>query len=495
MRSRTSIPNRAACPRAGLLRLLADSQRGFTIIEVVVSALIVASVAGAAATALIATSRMSGDQRRRSQADQIAQQDQERLRGMSIKALSGFTETRVVDEAGKTPVTGYQGTKFTVHSTGRYLSSAGGSSCSSSGSGAAAYVLIRSEVNWQSNLKTGDVSNVASWAANSIRPPISQESLITPAAGGTLLVNVVDQDNQPLSNVTVDLFGPKESQSAVTGSEGCIIIGALSPTGYYVGAKRTGYVDANGNDWPFGGASVSQTGTSFPTPNPFKLGWAGSITAEFKTTVGTTLIDQKAPSISWQDNQSGMSASQNVVPGTVPTTPIPTPVKLFPFNNGTPGVYTSNYTVWAGSCDAARPPIGQETFATVGPGGTPTLLDGAGIKVPALVVKVSYPTAGTHVTPNHIQLKNSCNQKWTATGADIRPTADANFGTRGHLAFPGQPYGTYTICAAYDPPGSTPMKQATVSGVANTNFAAGNPTAAGQAITITDATNGSCNLP
>ena len=483
MRSHTPCKSsRAARRRSGLLRMLADSQAGFTIIEVVVASVMLTLMAGAVATALISTADFSGDQRRRSQADEIAQQDQERLKGMTIKALSGLSQQRCVSDAGAVvvangPCTG-AGNNYTVTSTGKFLSNTGTSSCASSGAGAAAYVLIHSEVDWTGN----------------VRPPVSQESLITPRPGGTILADVIDQDSNPLQGATVTVYhDSKDTASATTNGEGCAIFTSLGSPAYFVFASKSGYVSPDGVDYVVGGTSVS-TGTSFPVPNPLQIGQAGAVTANFTTTVGgTTYSGQTAPSIAWFN--AGMSASKNFTPSTVPSATISSQPKLFPFNNGTAGVYTDNYTVWAGKCDAAKPPsspAGSQSFATVAPGAT-AVLDGTAppgqpqVKEPGLILKVTY--AGSPVTPDHIELKDSCNQIWFPD----RRIGDPN-SALGQLKYPGQPYGTYTVCADYDPPGSTPRKQMTVSGVANTNLSAGNPTASGQTIAITGTTNGLCAL-
>ena len=257
---------------------------------------------------LVVTATVSGDQRRRSQADEVAQQDQERVKGMAIKQLAGLDQTRTVGP--------YDGAISHPGSQGQFLSTTGASSCATSGTGAAAYVRITSTVNWQANMKPGgDVNNVTSWAANSIRPPVKAETLITPRAGGTPLVKVQDQDgggNVPGATITV--YGSKETESDDTSSEGCVVFGGLVTGGYYIGALKSGYVDPNGNANPFTGATAGNGTTS---PTPFQYGPAGSVTANFKTTVaGTTYTGQKAPSISW--SAPGMTASQTAAPTTVP---------------------------------------------------------------------------------------------------------------------------------------------------------------------------------
>ncbi len=470
--------------RSGLLRMLADTQTGFTIIEVLVASIMVTLMAGGVATALISTATVSGDQRRRSQANEIAQQDQERMKGMSIKMLQALKETRTVGP--------YDGTTYSVYSTGQFLSNTGNASCSTAGTAAAAFVRITSTVNWSGNMKTGaDINDVNSWTANSIRPPIKQESLIAPRTGGTLLVGVNDQEGAPVGGATINIFGSKESETADTSSEGCAVFGGLVPGGYYIGAQKAGHVDPNGNDYPFTGATA---GSGTATPTPFKMGPAGNVTASFQTTIaGTTYTGQKAPSISWFN--AGMDlGSKNFTPPTFPSTPItPSPARMFPFKDPTTG-YNNNYTVWAGMCDAAKPPSTPSSnlsLASVYPS-TTAVLDGTSqprVKEPGLIVKVTY--AGSAVTPDHIQLKDSCGQRWFS---DVRPGDPNN--ALGQLNFPGQPYGTYSVCADYDPPGATPRKQFTVNSVANTNLTLGNPTPSGQTVAITSTTgDGLCAIP
>ena len=469
MRKTSSRTSNRAHRRGGVLRMLGDGQTGFTIIEVVVASLMVAMMAGAVATALLSTAAVSGDQRRRSQADELAQQDQERMKGMSIKQLQGYDATQTLGP--------YDGTSYVVHSTGQFLSAAGNPSCTSSDTAAAAYVRITSTVNWADNMKgSADVNNVSGWSANSVRPPIKQESLITPRTGGTLLVNVNDQNNVPVPGAQVDIFGPKESETSLTSAEGCAVFGGIKQTGYYVGAKKSGYVDKDGNDYPFTGATAG-SGTTVATP--FKMGPAGSVTANFKTTInGSTIGGQKAPSISWHN--PGMTASRNAAPATVPNTTVstPSPADLFPFNNGTSGVYTNNYVVWAGSCDETRPLAANSSYATVSPS-TTALLNGTSqpqVQMPALNLQVQWrpnsTTAYATVVPAHIELTDACAETWFA---DVRSTTSS---TLGSLNFPGQPYAPttptsslLTVCADYRVNSTSPYYKAT-STTANNNFTA-----------------------
>src|ERR1700685_3896197 len=79
------------------MRRLAGSEQGFTIIEMIVSALMVAVIAGGLTLALVGSAHLPGQQRDQSEADALAQQDQERLKGMSSEELGSLdTATRQV---------------------------------------------------------------------------------------------------------------------------------------------------------------------------------------------------------------------------------------------------------------------------------------------------------------------------------------------------------------------------------------------------------------
>src|SRR3954451_18744486 len=71
-------------------------QGGFALIEVVVSAALLLVVAGGVLAGIEGPSRISGKNDLRSQATDLAQQDQERLRGMSFTSLVGYTATTPV---------------------------------------------------------------------------------------------------------------------------------------------------------------------------------------------------------------------------------------------------------------------------------------------------------------------------------------------------------------------------------------------------------------
>ena len=156
-----SIRPRAAQP--GRAPLFGRSDAGATIIEVLVTALITVLIASATAAALITGTHFSGDQRSRSQANALAQQDQERLKGLSDEQLSGINQTRTV--------TYPNGNSFTVTSVASFLDSTGASSCTSTG---VAYYKINSTVSWTENYTSRPAT-------------VTDESLLSRPVGGDLL--------------------------------------------------------------------------------------------------------------------------------------------------------------------------------------------------------------------------------------------------------------------------------------------------------------------
>src|SRR5581483_2099218 len=146
------------------------------------------------------------------------------------------------------------GTVYTITSTAQFLNSTGGSSCGSSGSGAAAYYRT--------------VSQVTNWAAgNNGRPAVIEASVITPPVGGTLLTQVVDQTGTALSGVSVSASGP-DVVSGTTDANGCATFAGLTAGSYTVTVTDAGFVDVTGDTSPINrSATVTSTGTSSPSGN------------------------------------------------------------------------------------------------------------------------------------------------------------------------------------------------------------------------------------
>lgn len=426
-----------APPRVAARCAVPRSDAGFTLIEVLVTALIVILLASATATALISTSHASGDQRAHAQADAIASQDQERLRGLSDAQLNGLDQPRSETVSGNT---------FSVTSTATYLDTAGSNTCTSS---AVAYYRTTSTVTWTAAFKSQPDT-------------VSVESLLSRPVGGGLLVQVKDQTAQWLSGVSVGAVGP-DRQTATTDANGCVLFAGLAPGGYVATLGRPGYVDQDGNSAPTATATVTGTGVQSPSSLPIYMAQAGSLVGAFTTS--TTTVGGEADGISWSGSgttPAAMSTGFQTAPSSVPSAPATTLTSgsLFPFYRsvGTIG-YTNNYVVWGGRCVGQQPPTGY-TPATVNPGQAGQAVS---VQEPLLSVgSVKVLGSATAVKPADVKLtftSTNCTDTWVPT---ITPAA--TMPKTGWLANPGQPYApasTLSVCADYNQAGTYYMGSVT----------------------------------
>lgn len=430
-------------------RVCAGAEAGFTLIEIMASALIIVVIAAGVAQALISGAHLSGYQKNRSQADQVAQQDQERLRGMSAKQLSSLATAQTYAVTQGT-------TNYTVSSQASLLSSSGSTSCTSTGASAVAYYRTVS---------------TASWKDNGGSHSVTEDSIITPPAGGELLAQVDDQTGNPLSGVTITATGQStggDQESGSSDSNGCVIFTGLASDTYSVSFNSTGYVDKDGNSPLTDTATVSDSGTARPTNNIEYMGQAGTISAYFSTqaytsssstTVGT-VSNQVSPNVSYYGAGATQSMSSMPTVSNSSGATSYTLTNLYPFYfSGSSNNYTSNYHVWNGACRQEEPPSAYDT-ANVSPGSSQTLI----VQEPAL--NLTFNWSGSRATPAHVSIKfastsgTSCTDTWHETIA-----SGASTSTNGVLAYPGVPYastattgstasasgqtGTLTVCADY----------------------------------------------
>jgi prepilin-type N-terminal cleavage/methylation domain-containing protein len=405
---------------AGVTRRLIDrgrAQHGFTLIEVLVSALIVTLIAGAVAGGLMANVKATGDQHRRTEAQALAEQDQERLKGFSSEQLDNLSQTYTSTQDNY---------KFTVSSRAWYLNSTTGASCTSAAGAGATYFKTISTVTWTG--PTGAVSTLA-----------TDESVITPPAGGSILAQFHDQTTAPLSGVSVGASGP-ESDAATSDANGCTIFTGLDTGDYNLAFTDNGYVDPNGNASPLADTTtVASTGIATPSKgNPIEMGQGGGIGAKFVIDgTGSPGTPFGAPALSWYGSGGGYSMSdfrKNDPTGSSMYTALPTttvaaanqagasPGGLFPFASLNPTSYTNNYQLWAGTCRQEEPPAGIDA-STVAPGSIQTQ---QAVTAPAVDVNVTYKQqSGTviQVAPTDVKFSYASTSGTTCTDAWSESTA------------------------------------------------------------------------
>ncbi len=122
-------------------RVDAASEAGFTIIEVMVTAVVVVLVMIATFGALESAGRTTAEQRHHAESYAVAQKDQARLRSLQISELADIDETTTVNAGGA---------EYTVHSTAQFVNDATGTASCDEGSNTSDYISITSTVSWPS---------------------------------------------------------------------------------------------------------------------------------------------------------------------------------------------------------------------------------------------------------------------------------------------------------------------------------------------------------
>jgi hypothetical protein len=387
------------------------------LIELVISAALLILVIVGVAIGFDTAGQITGYEQQRSEANALAQQDQNRLRALTIFQLSGLTQTQTVTEGT---------TQFTITSTGQFESQAtGSSSCSANGN--ADYVLASSTVTWGGN-SGGSHSVTAS-------------SIVTPQPGGALIVQVVNGQGVGVNSMSVTATGP-QNLSSTTAANGCAIFAGLLGGTYNVTVSQPGYVDKDGNTSPPVNQQAQTVIETSSAVKVFQFDLGGSITMTFTTIPYggtqpvTTSGDQFAifnnnmtyPGFRWAgavgSYQSGVTATA-----------------MFPFS--------SAYTVYAGSCTANDPRTyhAHSTTALVPAGG------GANVQfqLPPLYLTVYSGTPqlpGPPLVNAHVVVTDQgCGGSPPSAGG--LPLIKRSFITSssGQLANPGLPFGNYTVCA------------------------------------------------
>jgi Tfp pilus assembly protein PilV len=425
------------------------AQEGDTMIEVVVAALLVALIAAAVLNGYAGVARLSGAQRLRAEAGSLAQQDQERLRGLTISQLTTTGSSGVGNQSATDVV---NGTTYTVTSTARYVSGSTGTAACTNGqaTGTADEIAITSTVTWGTD--------------NNGRAPVIIHGVVTPSVGGALIASASTLQGTtgltgPLAGVGVAVAGPSVPPALITDTTGCAVFGSLAGGTYTVTfTPPTNYVDLNGNTTlPTQSPTVTNTQTAGATVGPLAL--AGSAQACFVSNWTTSTVftpSSTCPYVAsggwtpgtadtWILAGGGMTAASRVF-GTdstptnnTYTTLVATPQTLFPTT-------TTNYVAYAGGCSAGDFPTaaGQESIGVTSGATTSVVLP-----EPAMIVKVysGTNTSSALITGNPLVTVTDVG---CANNKDY-PPSQIPTSTQGALVTPGMPYETsYTVCASYN---------------------------------------------
>ena len=468
--------------RPGAARRLRSEQSGFTIIEVLVAALILAIVSAGAAVAFVGAIGTSGIQRNRTAAEALAQQNASRLRGYTINQLANLNTTL-------NPVT-IDGTSYTVQEKANFVSDGSGTpSCTNP---SADYLQTTSIVSWQ-----GEPVGVN---------PVTVTGLLTPTAGqisssaGVLAVQVQGPSpgNTPFVGmpVSVSLVGGNTTVAGVTAANGCVLFADLPVGNYSVSVipASGSYVDA-GSDQSVTASSPDtatvavSSGSTAASAQSFVLATPGSATFTFAdqwptgvAPTGTYVPVSTAPSVVLASGNLTTTPSYVVCSNQDSACPAVGKADTSWGSTawaGSPGSFTAtplapySYNTYAGLCQLDDPTTsgygGAYTVANVTAGANPTV---GPIKLPSMVIRLWNGTgiSGAPGTPilkgTQIALPAGAKLVVTDTGCgepfvgnvavpagdsylpiDSNPLLNATSpNDTGLLGDPGMPYGKYTIC-------------------------------------------------
>jgi prepilin-type N-terminal cleavage/methylation domain-containing protein len=349
------------------LTLIGRDQRGFALVEVLVSAVLLLMVSAGVYTAFAAGTRSTAQERHRARANNLAEQELERVRSLRIADLTTLNRTSYMLEDGSSasscPATSTQ-TCYTITSQSQFLTETATTSTCASGTGSRDYLQLTVSV---------------SWTGMGPLHPVTATTIVSPPSGslvpnsGSLLVAVDDSNSNGIPGVTLTGSGAG-SFTGTTGPTGCVLWRNL-PAGTYTmtaSGAASGMVDPDGNAPAPQTVSIVDTATANVN---LQYDRPGGLTVAFTTqNYSGTVVNSTADGISAFN--TGMSQWKTF--SAANSSSITTPQVLFPFAS------PSAYAVYAGQCPSNNP--------------DPT---GAGVN-PLGFANVVVPPAGTGLTPDNV---------------------------------------------------------------------------------------------
>jgi hypothetical protein len=406
--------------------------------EVIVSAAVLLLVVASVLKVLDGSSATVAANKGRTVAANLAQEDQERLKGLAVTALSNLRETRTVTVGGA---------PYKVVSRAQWVSDEAGEALSCTTSGSADYVQLSSTV-------TSDTV-VGRQVA-----PVQLDSIVAPPVGaydgerGTLAVKVSDRAGSPVRNAGVTISGAG-SGSDTTNDAGCAVFGKIPSGTYQVRLAELGWTGIAGTSVVTVPATVV---AGKLTTAPVLYDRASQISVAFDTKVGPA-APQAATSTSLTAANAGIQPAGVRVFQPAPIGPRATidATPLYPFADG--------YALFSGSCAANDPSRyvngyygSAPGFFTPVPGATAPRVT---LREPALNFQVI--RGGNRATA---PVFSSTQSRVVITPEDSgcsEKIVQSPLSPAGGLSEPGVPFGTYTICV------DDGQRKTTVTGVANTN--------------------------
>ncbi len=390
--------------------------RGFMIIEVLVSALILIMASLAVFSALDNADKAAGQQQRRAVSANWAQSEIERIRSMPVEDIEAMKGVRTVER---------DKIKYFITTTAKWISDGGDEPKCTSRTGGLDYLRLTVSISWENMGQS---------------KPVSFTSLVTPTAGaggdnGSLSVRLINRNAGPVAGVPITLDGPV-SMTQTTNANGCVIFAFVPESlDYEVRFQRVGYVNQRSVN------NVSDTPVTVTARTTTKLEYmydsGGFTLANFKTRSNgptSALVDSTPPAI--QMFHVGQGPEEGI---TVPLSGNQSSwngagVPWFPF--------TTPYSIYGGNCNKNSPPDTAAGGAlTRNVNITPLATQNAGqVQLPALGVQVKTGTLaapGANLSGATVVVDANCGSNWL-----LGPT-----NSNGSLDDPGVPYSVNTkVC-------------------------------------------------
>jgi Tfp pilus assembly protein PilV len=493
-RSLTGVLARGGARARGALRAGGESlapERGDTLIEVIISALLVGLIVVGTLSGFSDVDRVSADQRNHNEATVLANESQEQLRSDPADTFD-TSENNFEHTYTKT----VNGTTFTISQKASFLNETGTST-----------VCNATESKRQESNSLRITSSVT-WPQLKKRLPVTESSTVTPPTGSALEVDIGNYPTPTAgipgvkTNIT---FTPVETTSTdteegTTGTTGCFVFGAIPATSAIVEiVEKPGLVDVSGaTKFPTKEATIAP---NYTTHYPVTLNEGGAITAEFSyegkaeherwnnpetektkepVTSNTFVVYNQATELTPFYEVGSTEGEFTSGVWTVKTEPssgvstyahaITTPKEAIKYTNGNlfPFPEPKAWTVYAGACTANNPnelnstitdPTGlvkpaQTTIVEKVPTAYMKLNVYTGSKVEANKIDetVAYPVAITdaacksNIAPdNESKINEPESEQKTTIG-----TASITKSYGGHLEHPFLPLGAGEICLAYN---------------------------------------------
>jgi type II secretory pathway pseudopilin PulG len=429
------------------------SEDGSLLIEVLVSAAILLTVAAGVVLVLQTAHAQSALQRSKALATDVAQTKLDQLRSNTYNALRPLSETDTLNQGG---------VDFTVVSTASPVSQTG-----------APTGCLNARARDYMNLKT-----TVTWAKMGKRKPVVLQTMVAApvGAGGGLVVTVTGAAGQKVPSIPLTLSNG--GGSATSDVNGCARWDAVSAGTYDLSTSVPGYVQPNGQqDVNLTGINVAAEETATQS---LAYDRGGSVRIRFRqkttgATGGTNVDTGFLPAFMTLETSDAIRrdvipVDPAAAPGTDAGATAAPAGLLYPWPS-------TAYSIYADNCTDAKPTgtgIPTATTSLIPTGGiAPSATTALDLQLPNLNVRVTNQTATTRVF-----VKTKC-------GTIIRNLTLLSDGT---LKNPGMPFGTDFVVCAYDSASGKKVSRT----MDNTSYSAPSATSLLNTMTLPILGSGSC---